>query len=74
MTAYRRILAAIDLTQDSQAVAGRACEIARADNASVQLLQLGLPENAGSVEAGSAKGEILRYAREHNAVLAVRVR
>ena len=28
MTAYRRILAAIDLTQDSRVVAGRACEIA----------------------------------------------
>jgi universal stress protein A len=109
MTAYRRILAAIDLTQDSQAVAGRACEIARAGNATVQLLhvmeivpiepmsdsvvpliqldeqmmarnrermtalllELGLPENAGSVEAGSAKAEILRYAREHNADLIV---
>jgi universal stress protein A len=88
MTAYRRILAAIDLTQDSQVVAGRACEIARAGNASVQLLhvmeiipiepmsdsermaalllELGLPQDAGSVEAGSAKGEILRYARERH--------
>jgi universal stress protein A len=35
------------------------------------LLELGLPENAGSVEAGSAKGEILRYAREQNADLIV---
>jgi universal stress protein A len=40
MTAYRRILAAIDLTQDSQVVADRACEIARAGNASVQLLHV----------------------------------
>jgi universal stress protein A len=109
MTAYRRILAAIDLTQDSQVVAGRACAIARAGNATVQLLhvteiipiepmndsvvpmiqiddqmmlrnrermaalllELGLPQDAGSVEAGNAKGEILRYAREHNADLIV---
>jgi universal stress protein A len=109
MTAYRRILAAIDLTQDSRVVAGRACEIARAANGTVQLLhvmelvpiepmsdvvvpmihideqqvqrnreriaalalELGLPADAGSVEAGSAKAEILRYARERNADLIV---
>ena len=109
MTAYRRILAAIDLTQDSRAVAGRACEIARAGNGIVQLLhvleiipiepmsdslvpviqideqmmlrtreqiaalalELGLPANAGSVEAGSAKSEILRYAREQSSDLIV---
>jgi universal stress protein A len=109
MTAYRRILAAIDLTQDSRAVAGRACEIARAGNGAVQLLhvleimpiepmsdslmpvmqideqmmarmraqmetlarELGLPPNAGSVEAGSAKSEILRYAREQGSDLIV---
>jgi universal stress protein A len=40
MNAYRRILAAIDLTQDSRTVAGRACEIARAGNASVRLLHV----------------------------------
>lgn len=109
MTAYRRILAAIDLTQDSHAVAGRACEIARAGNGTVHLLhvmelapiepmsdavvpmiqideqlmqrnrerigalaaELGLPADAGSVEAGSAKAEILRYAREQNSDLIV---
>ncbi len=109
MTAYRRILAAIDLTQDSQAVVGRACEIARAGNGSVHLLhvieivpiepmgdslvpvmqideqmmvraraqiealalELGLPANAGSVEAGNAKSEILRYAREQGSDLIV---
>jgi len=109
MTAYRRILAAVDLTQDSRAVAGRACEIARAGNGAVQLLhvlelmpiepmsdsllpvmqvdeqtmarkreqiqalarELGLPSDAGSVEAGSAKSEILRYAREQNSDLIV---
>jgi universal stress protein A len=109
MTAYHRILAAIDLSQDSRAVAGRACEIARAGNGSVQLLhvleivpiepmsdslvpvmqidgqmmvrsrqqmqalasELGLPPNAGSVEAGNAKSEILRYAREQNSDLIV---
>jgi universal stress protein A len=109
MTAYRRILAAIDLTQDSAAVVGRACEIARAGNGSVQLLhvieivpiepmsdslvpvmqideqmmvraraqiqalalELGLPANAGSVEAGTAKSEILRYAREQGSDLIV---
>jgi universal stress protein A len=40
MTAYRRILAAVDLTEDSRAVAGRAVEIARATQASVQLLHV----------------------------------
>ena len=40
MTAYRRILAAIDLTQDSRAVAGRACEIAR-DKPVVAICQTG---------------------------------
>jgi universal stress protein A len=40
VTAYRRILAAIDLTQDSGAVVGRACDIARAGNGSVQLLHV----------------------------------
>jgi universal stress protein A len=109
MTAYRRILAAIDLTRDSGAVVGRACEIARTGNGSVQLLhvieiipiepmgdsllpvmqideemmlrtrqqiealalELGLPANAGSVEVGNAKSEILRYAREQNSDLIV---
>jgi universal stress protein A len=109
MNAYRRILAAIDLTQDSRAVAGRACEIARAGNGAVQLLhvleivpiepigdslipvrqideqmllrtraqmqaltrELGLPPDAGTVEAGSAKTEILRLAREQNSDLIV---
>jgi universal stress protein A len=109
MTAYRRILAAIDLTQDSRAVAGRACEIARAGDGAVQILhvlelmpieplsdslvpviqiddellertrrqmeeltrELGLPREAGSVEAGNAKGEILRYAREQGSDLIV---
>ena len=109
MAAYRRILAAIDLTEDSRAVAGRACEIARAGNGIVQLLhvlefvpiepsndtlqpmmqleqqmlvrtreqiaalalELGLPANAGCVEAGGAKNEILRYAREQSSDLIV---
>jgi universal stress protein A len=109
MTDYRRILAAIDLTQDSRAVAGRACEIARAGSAAVQLLhvleivplepmgdslvpvmqiddqmmtrarqqmqnllrELGLPPDAGSVEAGSVKSEVLRYAREQHSDLIV---
>jgi universal stress protein A len=109
MTAYRRILAAIDLTQDSRVVAGRACEIASIGNGAVQLLhvlefvptepmsdslvplmqideqliararqqmqslvdELGLPPNAGSVERGNAKNEILRYAREQRSDLIV---
>jgi universal stress protein A len=109
MTAYRRILAAIDLTQDSRTVASRACEIARTGNGAVQLLhvieivpiepmsdalvpvmqideqmmvraraqmqalaaELGLPPDSGSVEAGNAKSEILRYARERNSDLIV---
>lgn len=102
MPAYRLILAAIDLTDDSRAVAERACELARSSGGTVKLLhvvefvpiepmtdslmpvmqiddqliaratkqmralaeKLGLAPDAGSVEAGSAKGEILRYARE----------
>jgi universal stress protein A len=109
MTAYRRILAAIDLTDDSRAVAERACELARGSGGSVKLLhvvefvpiepmsdslvpvmqiddqliaraqkqirslaqQLGLPAEAGSVEAGSAKSEILRHAREQGCDLIV---
>jgi universal stress protein A len=107
--AYRRILAAIDLSRDSGAVVGRACDIARAGNGSVQLLhvielvpiepmsdalmpvmqideqmmmraraqmealalELGLAANAGSVEIGNAKSEILRYAREQGSDLIV---
>jgi universal stress protein A len=107
MTAYRRILAAIDLTDDSRAVAERACErvgggtvkllhviefvpiepmsdslvpvmqiddqlIARAQKQILSLTQeLGLPPDAGSVEAGSAKSEILRHAREQGCDLIV---
>jgi universal stress protein A len=109
MTAYRRILAAIDLTQDSLAVAARASEIATSGQGELHLLHvvevvplepmgdsltpvlqldqqlttralkqmeklvrdLGLPADAGHVESGSVKGEILRYARELNAELIV---
>jgi universal stress protein A len=109
MTAYRRILAAIDLTPDSLPVAARASEIARADNGELHLLhvvevvpleqmgeslgpviqidlqlttraqqqmkkllhELGLPPQAGHVESGSVKSEILRYARELNSELIV---
>jgi universal stress protein A len=109
MTAYSRILAAVDLTDGSRAVVDRACELARASGGSVWLLhvvefvpiepmsdslipvmqiddqiierarvqiatlaqELGLPAGSGSVEAGSAKGEILRHAREHNCDLIV---
>ena len=108
MTAYQRILAAVDLTEDSRAVAARACELA-APGASVRLLhviefvpiepmsdslvpvmqiddqsiararaqicnlalELGLPQDAGSVEIGSAKAEILRHAREQRSQLIV---
>ena len=109
MPDYRRILAAIDLTDDSRAVARRAIEIARAANGSVHLLhviefipvepmsdtlvpviqiddqmialarsriealatELGLPPNSVTVESGSAKSEILRYARAQNSDLIV---
>jgi universal stress protein A len=40
MSAYRRILAAIDLTPGGLPVAARACEIARADNAVLHLLHV----------------------------------
>jgi universal stress protein A len=109
MSAYRRILAAIDLTDDSHGVAQRACELARASGGTVKLLhvvefvpiepmsdsllpvmqiddqliarahkqirslaeQLGLPAEAAAVEAGSAKSEILRHAREQGCDLIV---
>lgn len=109
MSAYQRILAAVDLSEDSRVVVERACEMARIGNASVQLLhvvefvpiepmneslvpviqiddqmiararetmaslarELGLPANAGRVEAGNAKSEILRFAREQNCDLIV---
>jgi len=109
MPDYHRILAAIDLTDDSRAVARRAIEIARAANGSVHLLhviefipvepmsdtlvpviqiddqmialarsriealatELGLPPNSVTVESGSAKSEILRYARAQNSDLIV---
>jgi universal stress protein A len=109
MSTYRRILAAIDLTEDSRAVAGRAREFAQAGNGVLQLLhvvefmpiepmsdslvpviqiddqimsrattqiqalarELGLPTSAAHIEAGSAKGEILRYAREQHSDLIV---
>jgi len=107
MLPYQRILAAVDLSQDSRLVAARACEMARAAAGSVQLLhvvrlvamepigdmpqveiddqmlarareqmlalasEFGLPPSACSVEAGSTRGEILRYARERNIDLIV---
>jgi len=109
MSAYRRILAAIDLTEESLAVSARACQLARPAGAVVTLLhvvefvpiepmsdslvpvvqvddqllsrarrqlqelavQLGLPPEAGNVETGSAKAEILRYAREQHIDLIV---
>jgi universal stress protein A len=40
MTAYRRILAAIDLTEHSRVVARRACELSSTGPAAVQLLHV----------------------------------
>ena len=109
MSAYRRILAAIDLTEDSRAVASRACELALPVGGAVMLLhviefvpiepmsdslvpvvqiddqmisrartqmealatELGLPAQAGHVEVGGAKSEILRYARDQGCDLIV---
>jgi universal stress protein A len=109
MSAYRRILAAIDLTHDSQPVAERACELARSSGGILRLLhviefvaiepmtdslvpvmqiddqlvaraqkrmlslaeELGLPADAGHVELGNAKSEILRVAREWDCDLIV---
>jgi universal stress protein A len=107
MLPYQRILAAVDLRQDSRTVAARACEIAASTGGVVQLLhvaqlvamepmgdmplvqiddqmlalarrqiealasELGLPVGASTVEAGSARSEILRHAREHNIDLIV---
>lgn len=109
MSPYRRILAAVDLSDDSRTVAARACDLAHASGGSLQLLhvvefvpiepmsdslvpvaqiddqmmshareriealaqQLGLPAEAAHVEAGSARSEILRYAREQHIELIV---
>ena len=109
VNAYHRILAAIDLTEDSRAVATRARELARPVNGEVRLLhviefvpiepmsdslvpvvqideqliararrqiqalatELGLPEDAATIETGSAKLEILRHARERRCDLIV---
>lgn len=109
MDTYRRILVAVDLTEESRAVSARACEIARLSGATVHLLhvvefmpiepmsdalvpvvqiddqmmlhahaqiealaqELGLPPGACSVEAGNAKSEILRRAREQRSDLIV---
>ncbi len=109
MGGYRRILAAVDLTEEGRAVGARACELARAADGVVKLLHvvefvpiepmsdslvpvvqiddqmltrarqqlqelalgLGLPADAGSVETGTAKSEILRYAREQHIDLIV---
>jgi universal stress protein A len=107
MLPYQRLLAAIDLSQDSRRVAARACEIAAASGGSVQLLhvvglvamepmtdmpllqidedmltrareqmlalasEFSLPASSCSVEAGSARGEIVRHARERNIDLIV---
>jgi universal stress protein A len=109
MADYRRILAAIDLSEDSRAVARRAADIARTSGGSLHLLhvvelipleamsdtllpvvqiddqlmtrarnqiaalaaELGVPKESASVEAGSAKSEILRYARQQNSDLIV---
>jgi universal stress protein A len=109
MSAYRCILAAIDLTEDSRAVAARALDIACDSSADIYLLhvvefmplepmsdtlvpvvqiddqvmarartqiaalavQLGIPHERAAVEVGSAKGEIVRYAREKHCDLIV---
>ena len=107
MLPYQRILAALDLTQDSRTVAARAVEIAASSGGAVQLLhvaqlvamdpmgdmpvvqiddqilalarrqieslasELGLPLSACTVEAGSARSEILRHARERHIDLIV---
>jgi universal stress protein A len=109
MGSYRRILAAVDLTEEGRAVGARACELAGAADAVVKLLHvvefipiepmsdslvpvvqiddqmltrarrqmeelavaLNLPPDAGSVETGNAKSEILRYARAQHIDLIV---
>jgi universal stress protein A len=107
MLPYQRILAAIDLSQDSRTVAARARELAQATGGTVQLLhvarlvamepmgdmpvvqiddqmlaharqqiealarELGLPADACHIEAGSARSEVLRYAREQQIDLIV---
>jgi universal stress protein A len=108
MSAYHRILVAVDLSQDSHAVGARAVQLA-APGALLRLLhvvefvpiepmsdslvpvvqiddqmisrardqigalgrELGLPPDAGCVETGNVKSEILRYAREEHSDLIV---
>jgi universal stress protein A len=109
MRPYQRILAAVDLSEDSRAVAMRARELASLCGGSLQLLhvvefvpiepmsdslvpvvqiddqmmqrarnqidalaqELALASSAAQVLAGSAKGEILRFAREQQIDLIV---
>ena len=62
MSAYRRILLATDLSDDSLSVARRAQALAT---------EIGIPEERCSVEAGNIKAEIVRGARERHADLIV---
>ena len=109
MSAYHRVLAAVDLTEDSRAVAARAADISRLSGADIYLLhvvefmplepmsdtlvsvaqiddrtmeragtqitalatQFGIPAERVAVKAGTAKGEIVRYAREKSCDLIV---
>ncbi len=62
MTAYRRILAAIDLTPGSLPVAARACEIARADQAVLHLLHV--VEVVALEPMGESLGPVMQIDRQ----------
>jgi universal stress protein A len=73
MLPYQRILAAIDLSQDSRLVVARALEIARAAGGSVQLLhvvQLVAMEPMGDMPQVEIDDQMMARAREQMLTLA----
>jgi universal stress protein A len=73
MLPYQRILAAVDLSQDSRLVAARAVEIARAAEGSVQLLhvvQLVAMEPMGDMPLVEIDDQMMTRAREQMLALA----
>lgn len=73
MLPYQRILAAVDLSQDSRLVAARALEVARATGGSVQLLhvvQLVAMEPMGDMPLVEIDDQMMARAREQMLALA----
>jgi len=82
MTAYHRVLLAVDLTEDSFVIARRAQMLSAALSADVEILHVVVPPPVGTpippepvvpvvLEAGDVKTEIVRIARKREADLIV---